>query len=50
MPFGKKTGRTCDLGRRSIGHAGGFINLVTGQPVPIPLPRVRVKGKDEQAW
>jgi PRTRC genetic system ThiF family protein len=27
------------LGRGSIGHAGGFINLATGQAVPIPLPR-----------
>ncbi len=27
------------LGRGSIGHAGGFINLASGQAVPIPLPR-----------
>jgi len=27
------------LGRGSIGHAGGFINVVSGQAVPIPLPR-----------
>ncbi|WP_010545919.1 PRTRC system ThiF family protein [Sphingomonas elodea] len=27
------------LGRGSIGHAGGFINLSTGQVVPMPLPR-----------
>lgn len=27
------------LGRGSIGHAGAFINLATGQTVPIPLPR-----------
>lgn len=27
------------LGRGSIGHAGAFINLVSGQTVPIPLPR-----------
>ena len=26
------------LGRGSIGHAGGFINLATGQALPIPLP------------
>lgn len=26
------------LGRGSIGHAGGFINLATGQSLPIPLP------------
>ncbi|KEY98124.1 thiamine biosynthesis protein ThiF [Sphingomonas sp. BHC-A] len=26
------------LGRGSIGHAGAFINLSTGQSVPIPLP------------
>jgi PRTRC genetic system ThiF family protein len=35
------------LGRGSIGHAGGFINLATGQVVPLPLPRVRVKGEAE---
>lgn len=28
------------LGRGSIGHAGAFINLATGQAVPIPLPSV----------
>ncbi|GAA0734882.1 PRTRC system ThiF family protein [Sphingomonas sp. ABOLD] len=28
------------VGRGSIGHAGGFINLVRGQCVPIPLPAV----------
>jgi len=28
------------LGRGSIGHAGAFINLASGQSVPIPLPRV----------
>lgn len=28
------------LGRGSIGHAGAFINLASGQTVPIPLPRV----------
>jgi PRTRC genetic system ThiF family protein len=27
------------LGRGSIGHAGAFLNLATGQAVPIPLPR-----------
>ena len=27
------------LGRGSIGHAGGFINLASGQIAPIPLPR-----------
>lgn len=27
------------LGRGSIGHAGAFINLATGQSVPIPLPQ-----------
>ncbi len=27
------------LGRGSIGHAGAFINLSSGQAVPIPLPR-----------
>ncbi len=27
------------LGRGSIGHAGAFINLASGQVVPIPLPR-----------
>lgn len=26
------------LGRGSIGHAGAFINLATGQAMPIPLP------------
>ena len=31
------------LGRGSIGHAGGFINLATGQTVPIPLPIVPVE-------
>lgn len=30
------------LGRGSIGHAGAFINLSSGQAVPIPLPRVEV--------
>ncbi|MBC2668739.1 PRTRC system ThiF family protein [Novosphingobium piscinae] len=29
------------LGRGSIGHAGGFINLASGQCVPIPLPSVQ---------
>ncbi|MET3436037.1 PRTRC system ThiF family protein [Sphingomonas sp. 1185] len=29
------------LGRGSIGHAGAFFNLGTGQTVPIPLPRER---------
>ncbi|MGI9376013.1 MAG: PRTRC system ThiF family protein [Tsuneonella suprasediminis] len=28
------------LGRGSIGHAGAFINLASGQAVPIPLPRL----------
>jgi len=28
------------LGRGSIGHAGAFINLASGQAVPIPLPTV----------
>ena len=28
------------VGRGSIGHAGGFINLIRGQCVPIPLPAV----------
>lgn len=27
------------LGRGSIGHAGGFVNLATGQMLPIALPR-----------
>ena len=27
------------LGRGSIGHAGAFMNLASGQAVPIPLPR-----------
>jgi sulfur-carrier protein adenylyltransferase/sulfurtransferase len=27
------------LGRGSIGHAGAFLNLASGQAVPIPLPR-----------
>lgn len=27
------------LGRGSIGNAGGFINLMSGQVVPIPLPK-----------
>lgn len=27
------------LGRGSIGHAGGFVNLASGQVAPIPLPR-----------
>ncbi|PJG47238.1 thiamine biosynthesis protein ThiF [Sphingobium sp. LB126] len=27
------------FGRGSIGHAGAFLNLATGQAVPIPLPR-----------
>lgn len=27
------------LGRGSIGHAGAFVNLTSGQTVPIPLPR-----------
>lgn len=27
------------LGRGSIGHAGAFVNLASGQTVPIPLPR-----------
>lgn len=27
------------LGRGSIGHAGAFINLASGQSLPIPLPR-----------
>jgi PRTRC genetic system ThiF family protein len=27
------------LGRGSIGHAGGFLNLASGQAVSIPLPR-----------
>lgn len=29
------------LGRGSIGHAGAFINLASGQAVPIPLPVAR---------
>lgn len=29
------------LGRGSIGHAGGFINLARGQVLPIPLPKIR---------
>lgn len=28
------------IGRGSIGHAGAFINLASGQSVPIPLPAV----------
>lgn len=28
------------LGRGSIGHAGAFINLASGQALPIPLPRL----------
>jgi len=30
------------LGRGSIGHAGAFINLASGQAVPIPLPAAKV--------
>jgi len=30
------------LARGSIGHAGAFINLATGQAVPIPLPSAEV--------
>lgn len=30
------------LARGSIGHAGAFINLATGQAVPIPLPSTEV--------
>lgn len=30
------------LGRGSIGHAGGFINLASGQALPIPLPATPV--------
>lgn len=29
------------LGRGSIGHAGAFINLASGQSLPIPLPSAR---------
>lgn len=29
------------LGRGSIGHAGAFLNIASGQTVPIPLPRDR---------
>ena len=29
------------LGRGSIGHAGAFINLASGQTLPIPLPRAQ---------
>ncbi len=28
------------LGRGSIGHAGAFINLASGQAMPIPLPKI----------
>jgi PRTRC genetic system ThiF family protein len=31
------------LGRGSIGHAGAFINLASGQVLPIPLPAVPVE-------
>ncbi|AYO76410.1 PRTRC system ThiF family protein [Sphingobium yanoikuyae] len=31
------------LGRGSIGHAGAFINLATGQTLPIPLPAAPVE-------
>jgi len=31
------------LGRGSVGHAGGFINLATGQALAIPLPRLMEK-------
>lgn len=31
--------RRAMLDRGSIGHAGGFVNLATGQMVPIALPR-----------
>lgn len=36
------------LGRGSIGHAGAFINLASGQAVPIPLPhgRAAIKATD----
>lgn len=33
------------LGRGSIGHAGGFINLASGQAVAIPLPAPLLTGK-----
>lgn len=33
------------LGRGSIGHAGAFINLASGQAVPIPLPRSDTEAK-----
>lgn len=31
------------LGRGSIGHAGAFINLASGQAVPIPLPNTQLE-------
>jgi ParB/RepB/Spo0J family partition protein len=34
------------LGRGSIGNAGGFINLATGQAVPIPLRVERVDARE----
>lgn len=36
------------LGRGSIGHAGSFINLASGQAVPIPLPAT-ITAKEAQA-
>lgn len=37
------------LGRGSIGHAGAFINLVSGQCVPIPLPAIDRSDSDHQS-
>lgn len=37
------------LGRGSIGHAGAFINLASGQAVPIPLPSVPTSAEEAQA-
>ncbi|MBW6524439.1 PRTRC system ThiF family protein [Sphingomonas sp. RHCKR47] len=35
------------LGRGSIGHAGAFINLASGQVLPIPLPPSSIPGGPE---
>lgn len=37
------------LGRGSIGHAGAFINLASGQVVPIPLPSIPSRAEEAQA-
>lgn len=37
------------IGRGSIGHAGAFINLASGQAVPIPLPSSPTSAEEAQA-